>query len=106
MEKQKQPWGCFELSIASNMVTTSCISGLLLGSASQHFFITLAKELGQFLGICGLKFCIKRNKTYVSSSQYFKPNKSATYSKEEKREFWCVDIRTIYTTAEVNSENE
>lgn len=63
--KQRQPccWSVgiipppLEVSIASSMVTTSSISGLLSGLASQHRFITLASEPGQHLGISGLKFC-------------------------------------------------
>lgn len=45
----------FEMSMASNIWTTSSILGLLLGSVSQHFFITSATEMGQHLGISGLK---------------------------------------------------
>jgi hypothetical protein len=44
------------VSIASNMETTSSISGRLSGLASQHRFITFARELGQHLGISGLRF--------------------------------------------------
>jgi len=47
----------FDVSIASNMATTSSISGRLSGFASQHLFITCARELGQQRGISGLKFC-------------------------------------------------
>lgn len=63
--KQKQPWTWSSgiipppllVSIASNKVTTSSMSGLLSGFASQHFRMMLAKELGQHLGISGRKFC-------------------------------------------------
>lgn len=67
--KQRQPrcWSTgiipppLEVSMASNRVTTSSISGLRSGLASQHRFITLASELGQHLGISGLKFWKKRH---------------------------------------------
>lgn len=62
--KQKQPpaWSSgiipppLLVSIASNNFTTSSISGRLSGFASQHFFMMLAKELGQHLGISGRRF--------------------------------------------------
>jgi hypothetical protein len=38
------------------METTSSISGRLSGLASQQRFITFARELGQHLGISGLRF--------------------------------------------------
>lgn len=47
----------FDVSMASNIVTTSSISGRLSGFASQHRFITFARELGQHRGISGLRFC-------------------------------------------------
>lgn len=67
--KQKQPWDWsggiipppFDVSIASIRDTTSSISGRLSGFASQHRFITFASELGQHLGISGLRFCIQWN---------------------------------------------
>lgn len=46
----------FVVSMASNMETTSSISGRLSGLASQHLFITFARELGQHLGMSGLRF--------------------------------------------------
>ena len=46
----------FVTSMASNMETTSSISGRLSGFASQQRFITFARELGQHLGISGLRF--------------------------------------------------
>lgn len=63
--KQKQPeaWSSgiipppLVVSIASNILTTSSISGRLSAFASQHFRIILAKELGQHLGISGRRFC-------------------------------------------------
>lgn len=65
LPKQKQLWRWstgiipppFDVSIDSNMDTTSSISGRLSALASQHRFITFAKELGQQRGISGLKFC-------------------------------------------------
>ena len=48
----------FEVSMAFNMVTTSSISGLLLGFSSKHCVIIFARELGQQLGISGIRFCI------------------------------------------------
>ena len=65
LRKQKQPWGWstgsipppLDVSMASIIATTSSISGRLSGLASQHRFITFAKELGQHLGISGLRFC-------------------------------------------------
>lgn len=56
-----------DASMASNIDTTSSISGLLLGSASQHLLITFATDLGQHLGISGLRFCIKKNLQIVNS---------------------------------------
>lgn len=64
LRKQRQPccWSKgiipppLDVSMASIMETTSSISGRLSGVASQHFFITFARELGQHLGISGLKF--------------------------------------------------
>ena len=44
--------------MAFNMVTTSSISGLLLGFSSKHCVIIFARELGQQLGISGIRFCI------------------------------------------------
>lgn len=63
--KQKQPeaWSSgiipppLLVSTASNILTTSSISGRLSALASQHFRIILAKPLGQHLGISGRKFC-------------------------------------------------
>jgi hypothetical protein len=51
------------VSIASNMETASSISGRLSGLASQHRFITFARELGQHLGISGLRFWDFNKKT-------------------------------------------
>lgn len=64
LRKHKQPWAWsfgiipppFDVSMASNMVTTSSIPGRLSGLASQHRFITFARELGQQRGISGLRF--------------------------------------------------
>jgi hypothetical protein len=64
LRKQKQPpcWSGgimpppFVTSMASNMETTSSISGRLSGLASQQRFITFAREFGQHLGISGLRF--------------------------------------------------
>lgn len=64
LRKHKQPccWSPgimpppLDVSMASSMETTSSISGRLSGLASQHFLITFARELGQHLGISGLKF--------------------------------------------------
>lgn len=75
LRKQKQPcdWSRgiipppFDVSIASNMVTTSSISGRLSGLASQHRFITFASELGQHRGISGLRFCSQRNWDFIFS---------------------------------------
>eukprot|EP01018_Ginkgo_biloba_P013749 Gb_27650 [translate_table: standard] len=44
--------------MASSIVTTSSISGLLSGFASQHLLITLLRELGQHLGISGRRLCL------------------------------------------------
>ncbi|GMY26208.1 hypothetical protein FCV25MIE_21450 [Fagus crenata] len=41
--------------MAFNMVTTSSISGLLLGFSSKHCVIIFARELGQQLGISEYK---------------------------------------------------
>ena len=46
------------VSMASNNLTTSSMSGRLSGFPSQHFRMMLANELGQHLGISGRKFCI------------------------------------------------
>jgi hypothetical protein len=56
----------FDTSMASNMETTSSISGRLSGLASQQRFITFARELGQHLGISGLRFysCKTRGKLH------------------------------------------
>lgn len=67
--KQKQPltWSSgiipppLLVSMASNKLTTSSISGRLSGFASQHFLMMLANELGQHLGISGRKFCQLKN---------------------------------------------
>lgn len=75
LRKHKQPccWSTgiipppFEVSMASNIVTTSSISGRLSGFASQHLFITFAKELGQHLGISGLRFWSNKTELHVWS---------------------------------------
>jgi hypothetical protein len=75
LRKQRQPWGWSEgiipppldVSIASNMETTSSISGRLSGLASQHLFITFPRALGQQRGISGLRFCYKRLFTFQLS---------------------------------------
>lgn len=63
--KQKQPgdWSSgiipppLLVSMASNIFTTSDISGRFSGFPSQHFRMTFARELGQHLGIVGRRFC-------------------------------------------------
>ena len=65
-QKNKQPCDSykgviplpFEVSMAFNMVTTSFISGLLLGFECQHRVIISARELGQQLGMSGLMLYI------------------------------------------------
>ena len=52
----------FEVSMAFNMVTTSFISGLLLGFECQHRVIISARELGQQLGMSGLMLYILKYK--------------------------------------------
>ena len=67
--KQKQPpaWSSgiipppLLVSIASNILTTSSMSGRFSGFASQHLFMMFARELGQHLGISGLRFWICHN---------------------------------------------
>lgn len=80
----------FDVSIASNMVTTSSISGRLSGFASQQTFITFARELGQHRGISGLKFC-----NFVQSLIFSPATTSAIIFKE---------VHTCRTTADVISE--
>jgi len=55
-----------DVSMASSIAATSSISGLLSGFASQHLFITLARELGPHLGISGLRFCSQWSSVILS----------------------------------------
>lgn len=80
--KQKQPpaaWSSgiipppFVVSIASSNLTTSSISGLFSGLASQQCFIIVATELGQHRGISGLKFCKFRPQLHVAKFKTIKP---------------------------------
>ena len=56
--------------MASNKETTSSISGLLSGLASQHRLITFARELGQHLGISGLRFYALNSNHYPAKQLY------------------------------------
>lgn len=55
--------------MASKSETTSSISGLLSGLASQHRFITFARELGQHLGISGLRFYALNSNDYPADGE-------------------------------------
>ncbi|KAL4312149.1 hypothetical protein GQ457_01G032270 [Hibiscus cannabinus] len=54
---------------ASSIVTTSPISGRFFGSASQHFLMMFANELGQHHGISGRKFC-QYNVEFKSNNRF------------------------------------
>lgn len=56
------------VSIASNSLTTSSMSGRFSAFASQHFRMILANELGQHRGISGRKFCPKSTQKRVTST--------------------------------------
>jgi len=88
----------FDVSIASNIDTTSAISGRLSGFASQQRFITFAKELGQQRGISGLKFCSPRD-IYCPLAQNSAAKNEYEIGMLETRCFF-----TCRTTADVTSE--
>jgi len=56
------------VSIASISLTTSSMSGLLSGFASQHFFMIFDSALGQHRGISGRKFCHNTREDYNQSN--------------------------------------
>jgi len=70
------------VSIASNIVTTSCISGRLSGFAFQHFRMMFAKSLGQFFGILGRKRCARKYDHEHYIRRIFCENKANYFQKE------------------------
>jgi hypothetical protein len=93
-----------DVSIASNMDTTSAISGRLSGFASQQRFITFAKELGQQRGISGLKFCkpvvLYHHPLAQNSTGNMKRHKTDLYLTNNSRcDLWEAQIRIWHITA-------